>query len=91
MSGTTSPGRLLPRLAYGRALLGALTAHRLDRPRAEPMTSLCGLDRSGFLHRCRSAGGLGAAEEGFDEGGDVSAVGFGELLDAGDEGGDLGV
>ncbi|SNT60528.1 hypothetical protein, partial [Actinacidiphila glaucinigra] len=75
MSGTTPAGRLLPRLAYGRALLGALTAPRFDRPPAEPMTSLCGLDRSGFLHRCRSAGRLGrggAAEEGFDEGGDVS-------------------
>ncbi|MEU1616030.1 hypothetical protein ABZ479_01870 [Streptomyces sp. NPDC005722] len=59
MPGPTSAGRLLPRLAYGRALLGALTARRPDRPPVEPMAALCEVDQDGFLHRCRSVCGAG--------------------------------
>ncbi|MGW3248895.1 hypothetical protein [Streptomyces sp. NPDC001070] len=64
-TGTTSARNRLRRLAYGGALLSALTAQRFgvapehDRARrcGEPMAALCGLDQSGFLRRCRDAGG----------------------------------
>ncbi|WP_431969338.1 hypothetical protein [Actinacidiphila sp. bgisy160] len=52
-------GRRPPRPGYGRKLLGVLTGYRFDRPPAEPMAALCGLDENGFLHRCRSARGTG--------------------------------
>ncbi|MEU4098951.1 hypothetical protein [Streptomyces sp. NPDC026673] len=64
MPGTAPAGRWLPRLAYGGALLSALTAHRFERAPAhrsarrgaEPMAALCGLDQRGFLLRCHVAG-----------------------------------
>ncbi|WUD73249.1 hypothetical protein OG937_16905 [Streptomyces sp. NBC_00510] len=59
MARTAPAERRTPRPAYGRALLGALTAYRFERPPVEPMAALCGLDQDDFLYRCRSARGAG--------------------------------
>lgn len=65
MPGSALGGRLLRRLARGRALRGAdgrmprgaATGHRGEGWPAAPMTALCALDQCGFLDRCRSARG----------------------------------